>query len=223
MNNTAELNNHFENTQRKLVTGDSPTVLSDIYNDNVNIAVWQNKLTNSLVKSVTQLFEEAPNFQAVMITSPDTVIERLKNDYPELSSKHELCEYSGLLVDMFATLFEQKRVGLRLTVLSKAMCPKFHVDMVPCRLVTTLDGPATEWIKHENVDRSKLGTGSKDLSDELSGLYSTPNDIEQLMAGDVALLKGGGWFNNENAGLVHRSPALSNNDKRLILTLDFTH
>ncbi|MCP3699547.1 MAG: DUF1826 domain-containing protein [Aliivibrio sp.] len=37
----------------------------------------------------------------------------------------------------------------------------------------------------------------------------------------MALLKGEGWFENEGGGLVHRSPSLTNGDKRLLLTLDF--
>ena len=124
---------------------------------------------------------------------------------------------------MFSTLFELKHVGLRLTLVDNAMCPKFHVDKVPCRLVTTFVGPATEWLKHENVDRTKLGSGSNGLPDEKSGIYTNPTDIEQLVSGDVALLKGEGWFNNEHAGLVHRSPSLPPNQKRLVLTLDFSN
>jgi len=70
------------------------------------------------------------------------------------------------------------------------------------------------------VDRSKLGRGSKGLSDLESGLYRGAGDIEQLQRGDVALLKGELWEGNETAGLVHRSPAVSPGESRLLLTLD---
>lgn len=56
------------------------------------------------------------------------------------------------MVDMFCCLFELKRAGLRLTVLDRAMCPRFHVDRVPCRLVTTYLGAATEWLPHTVAD-----------------------------------------------------------------------
>ncbi|WP_428354217.1 DUF1826 domain-containing protein [Methyloprofundus sp.] len=36
-----------------------------------------------------------------------------------------------------------------------------------------------------------------------------------------ALLKGERWEGNENAGLVHRSPAINEGERRLLLTLDF--
>ena len=139
----------------------------------------------------------------------------------DFQHKDELCQQVSLLVDMFCTLFELKRVGLRLMVLDRSMCPKFHVDKVPCRLVTTLSGIATQWLDHQVVDRDKLGAGSNGLPDEESGLFEQQSHINQLSVGDVALLKGEGWFDNEGAGLVHRSPALNSNDRRLLLTLDF--
>ncbi len=103
------------------------------------------------------------------------------------------------------------------------MCPKFHVDRVPCRLVTTYQGIATEWLPHEVVDRTKLGRGSLGQPDDRTGLYQNKHEIQQLGCGDVALLKGVLWEGNEHAGLVHRSPALPRGDKRLLLTLDFIH
>lgn len=125
------------------------------------------------------------------------------------------------LVEMFCCLFDLEQVGLRLTILDRAMCPKFHVDRVPCRLVSTYSGIATEWLPHSDVDRSKLGQGSLGLSDENSDLYRNKSDINQLFCGDVGLLKGESWVNNEGGGLVHRSPQLINGKKRLLLTLDF--
>ena len=125
------------------------------------------------------------------------------------------------LVDMFCSLFEQKRAVLKLTTLHRAMCPRFHVDWVPCRLITTYQGVATEWLPHNVADRSKLGTGNMGKPDELSGLFDSSSDIQQLNCGDIALLKGEIWENNEGAGLIHRSPQLSGGTRRLLLTIDF--
>jgi hypothetical protein len=133
-----------------------------------------------------------------------------------------LSEDIAELVDMFCYLFDLNKVGLRLTVLDRAMCSKFHVDRVPCRLVTTYQGSATEWLPHNVVNRSKLGHGSEGKSDEKSGLFPDMGDIKQLMPGDVALLKGELWEGNEGAGLVHRSPSLSAGERRLLLTLDMS-
>jgi hypothetical protein len=132
-----------------------------------------------------------------------------------------LAEDIAHLVDMFCCLFDLKRGALRMTVLDRAMCPRFHVDRVPCRLVTTYQGIATEWLPHNVADRSKLGTGNMGKPDELSGLFEHISDIQQLKSGDVGLMKGELWHNNEGAGLIHRSPQVPNNTRRLVLTLDF--
>ncbi len=113
------------------------------------------------------------------------------------------------LVDIFCCLIELKRTGLRLTALGQAMYPKFHVDKVPCRLVTTFQGMATEWLPHQTVNRNKLGTGGNGIPDSHSGLYKNQVDVQQLNSGDVTLLIGECWEGNENAGLVHRSSTLT--------------
>nr|WP_087017358.1 DUF1826 domain-containing protein [Thaumasiovibrio subtropicus] len=203
---------------RRAVQGDEPAVLCDIYEDDANIAIWHRDLSDSLQRQVSDFIAAYPTFQTSMTVSPQSahasVQEALKSAaYSELSAS--IAE----LVDMFCCLFELKRVGLRLTVLSQAMCPRFHVDKVPCRLVTTFQGIATEWLPHSHVDRSQLGAIGK--IDSESGLYANAKDIQQLTAGDVALLKGELWEGNESAGLVHRSPAVNDGDMRLLLTLDF--
>ena len=125
------------------------------------------------------------------------------------------------MVDMFCCLFELQRTGLRLSVLDRPMCPRFHVDRVPCRLVTTYEGCATDWLPHASVNRTKLGMGSNGMPDNKSGLFESTTDIQTLNCAEVALLKGELWENNENAGLVHRSPEVPAGQTRLLLTLDF--
>ena len=125
------------------------------------------------------------------------------------------------LVDMFCCLFGLERTGLRLAILDRAMCPRFHVDHVPCRLLKTYTGIATQWIPHEFVDRTRLGVNSHVQPDEISGLFQRETDIENLQSGHVALLKGERWEGNEGTGLVHRSPGLDVRERRLLLSLDF--
>jgi len=125
------------------------------------------------------------------------------------------------LVNMFCCLFELPQVGLRLTALNKAMCPKFHVDQIPARLITTFQGNGTQWLPHEKVDRKILDAKTWGAADETSGLYLLDEDIQQTTTGDIAILKGEAWEGNEGAGLVHRSPSCTQNEKRLLFTLDF--
>lgn len=192
-----------------------PTVLSDIYKEEINIAIWRRQ-KQFLVKEFLAL---NPTFQKEMILTPQDALSRVSESFD--NNMTEVSEDIALLVDMFCYLFELKQAGMRLKVLDKAMCPKFHVDKVPCRLVTTYQGMATQWLPHELVDQTKLGWGCNGLPDSESGLYQSESDIQQLDCGDVALIKGTLWEGNENRGLVHRSPGLIANEKRLILTLDF--
>ncbi|MBK6618082.1 MAG: DUF1826 domain-containing protein [Nitrosomonas sp.] len=95
------------------------------------------------------------------------------------------------------------------------MCPRFHTDKVPCRLITTYTGKGTEWLDRQINDPSILDV----CNDE----YLYPDSIQKLGEGDIALLKGDKWPEKNSLGVIHRSPALSDNEMRLLLTLDFAH
>lgn len=206
---------------RRATQGSDPKVLTDIYRETNNIVIWQRELSDTLKYSVDSFLGSNANFQASMTVTPESAVSSLSGAFGN-SGQTELSENIAELVDMFCYLFGLKRAGLRLTALDRAMCPKFHVDKVPCRLVTTFQGVATEWLPHQAVNRQKLGVGSHGKPDSESGLYQNQSDIQQLHCGDVALLKGESWEGNENAGLVHRSPALQSGQRRLLLTLDFS-
>ena len=206
--------------QRRSASRCDPLVFAEIYAEETNIVTWQRSLTAALQDSVRDYLHANSTRQLTEAVSPKSTLSAFSAmlgtaEHPKLT------ENIAELVDMFCCLFGLTRAGLRLTALDRAMCPKFHVDRVPCRLVTTYRGSATQWLPHQVVDRTKLGRGSKGLSDSESGLYPSQNDIQQLTVGDVALLKGESWAGNENAGLVHRSPAVASGEHRLLLTLDF--
>lgn len=198
----------------------APEILADIYRNDVNMAIWQSHLSPSVIDQTEQLLSQTEWLNIVIAATPNDVKDQLLNNC-ELVNKQSLCEYIQTLLDMFCTLFDLKRAGLRLAILDQAMCPKFHVDQIPCRLVSTISGPATQWLYHQDADYSKLGASSAGKSDEQSGVYAKQTLIQNLTAGDVALLKGSGWQGNEMSGLIHRSPEQKTAQRRLVLTLDF--
>lgn len=208
--------------RRQSVVGEQLDVLADIYREEVNISVWQRRLPEVLSIAAEHLLLERPHLQITRTVSPKNAYEILIKSLGATAEPAALATDVTELADMFCFLFDLKYVGLRLTALDHAMCPRFHVDWVPCRLVTTYQGGATQWLAHDRVDRSKLGSGNGGKPDEQSGLLSDTDDIQQIRQGDVALLKGEGWAGNEEAGLVHRSPQLNAGARRLLLTLDFT-
>lgn len=204
--------------ERCAAIGETPKILSEIYREDVNIAIWRRTLSSSEQDAYRELVTK--NVSLSMSVKPKDVVRSLANSVDAITHPVVTRDIEQL-VDMFCLLFDLPQAGLRLTALKKTMCPKFHIDRVPCRLVTSCYGVGTEWLPHAAVDRSKLGHGSNGLADHKSGLYRNDEDIHCLKPGDVALLKGELWDGNEGAGLVHRSPDVSTGQNRLLLTLDF--
>jgi len=201
--------------------GTNAKIFTDIYRPDVNIVIWQRQLDKTLSEAVAELIINT-NFKPVeMAVSPENTFDQLLSKLGDSEAAALLGKDIAVLVDMFCCLFDLKRAGLRLTMLDRAMCPRFHVDKIPCRLVSTYQGVATQWLAHDKVDRTKLGAGNNGKADEDSGLFKHPEDVQQLNQGDVALLKGENWQDTQGAGLVHRSPSVEKTAKRLLLTLDF--
>ena len=207
---------------RRAAQSREPEVLTDIYHEQTNIVIWQRELSETLKNSVSTFLDSNSSFQTSMTVTPQSALSSISAALGD-TTQLELSENIAELVDMFCCLFELKRAGLRLATLDRAMCPKFHTDKIPCRLVTTYQGIATEWLPHQAVNREKLGLGSKGKPDNQSGIFNSQQDIQRLFSGDVALLKGELREGNENAGLVHRSPALPEGQRRMLLTLDFCY
>ena len=196
--------------------GETPLALSEILEDGVNLAVWQRQLPLHIAEFgalLVALDEPLADARVIELSNEDAV--------PDLhglaSSCRDLEGYEGFIADVswlvsaFACLLGAKRIGVRLRLLDKAMCPRFHVDHVPVRLITTYAGIGSQWLREGVMDRRQLSQPDAEPSDR----------IEQLQCGEVALLKGTQWQGNEGHGLVHRSPALKADERRLILTLDW--
>lgn len=121
------------------------------------------------------------------------------------------------IADVFATLFDARRLGLRLAHLRRPMCPRFHVDRVPCRVITTFAGTGTEWIPEPEVDEVAFARRSDDPAREPAPLRPGGR-IHELATGAVGFLKGGACEDARVRGVVHRSPPQDR--PRLVLTLD---
>lgn len=194
--------------------------LAGIYQDDINLMVWQRDLDNETKDAVSRVLEAGHSFSLNEIVTPENVAQSLARGLPNVDGRDALIRDIALLVDAYCCLFDLNTAGLRLTQVDRAMCPRFHVDQVPCRLITTYAGPATQWLEEENLNRQKLGRGNKGLPDSSSGLINATAQIQQINLADVALLKGERWEGNEGRGIVHRSPGVDDGQFRLLLTLD---
>ena len=200
------------------VQGATPKALTGILDDGVNLALWQRQLPAHIADFGRLLLSlNEPLAESLSLEMPGDDAE--PNLHGLASGFSDLEGYEGFIADVswlvsaFACLLGAQRIGLRLRVLDTAMCPRFHVDHVPVRLITTYAGIGSQWLKEGAMDRRQLG--KPDAEPEDNSL------IQQITSGEVALLKGEKWHGNEGFGLIHRSPQPAPGERRLILTLDW--
>lgn len=192
-----------------------PDVLADALLDGVNLAVWQRGLPEVVAGFAVRLLASgeslAQSLTLEIENEAEPSLQALAGDFSALPGHAEFVADVAWLVRAYACLLEARRIGLRLRVLDKAMCPRFHVDHVPLRLVTTYAGVGSQWLEEGAMDRRRLGDPDGEPSE----------GIRQIETGHVALLKGEKWIGNEGAGLIHRSPQPAPGERRLLLTLDW--
>ena len=192
------------------VFSEQADVFTTIYQPTVNMAVWQRQLSESVTRAVKEGLTQNLQLNVTQEVPVDGVLDNLNNNYALSLWPTSLREDIAQLVEMFGCLFDIDMVGLRLRTLNAAMCPKFHYDRVPCRLVTTYSGIGTQWLPNDAIELNE--TGRLQVNGD--------SEPHTLTAGDVALLKGSAWPGNESTPLVHRSPCLTELQPRILLTLD---
>ncbi|WPC05189.1 DUF1826 domain-containing protein [Pseudomonas benzenivorans] len=199
------------------VAGEQMQVLTEVLRDDVNLAVWQRRLEPRVASFAAQLLATgAPLAHSLTLelaaedAEPD--LRGLLAGFDELPGCQAFHADVAWLVRAYACLLDARLIGLRLRALDRAMCPRFHVDRVPLRLVTSYAGGGSQWLKEGVLPREGLGQAAAE---------GQVAPIEQLESGHVALLKGEGWLGNEGRGLIHRSPQPVPGQRRLLLTLDW--
>ncbi len=209
------------NTKKHYSISNDVSKISHIFNRDINISIWKRNLNSNILHASEILLLKNSDLQFSELVnknfSIDFLVDKIGAD-EKLISLYEDIQY---LTKLFCELFDIKDAWLRIDAIDKPMCPRFHADHLKCRLVTTYYGPGTQWLPNSLVNRNKLGHGNNGLADDISGLFSKKSDIENLDVGDIGLLKGEAWVNNEGLGLVHRSPHTDSNYKRLYVTIDF--
>ena len=209
------------NTKKHYSISSDVSKISHIFNRDINISVWKRNLNSNILHASEILLIKNSDLQFSELVNKNFSIDFLADKIgadEKLISFYEDIQY---LTKLFCELFDIKDAWLRIDAIDKPMCPRFHADHLKCRLVTTYYGPGTQWLPNSLVNRNKLGHGNNGLADDISGLFSKKSDIENLDVGDIGLLKGEAWVNNEGLGLVHRSPHTNSNYKRLYVTIDF--
>ncbi|AEB60898.1 DUF1826 domain-containing protein [Ectopseudomonas mendocina] len=193
-------------------------VLGEVLHDGVNLAVWQRRLPAQITDFAEALLAQGePLAQSITLelaqADSEPNLAGLVAQYADLPGQAAFLADVAWLVRAYACLLDARRIGLRLRALDKAMCPRFHVDHVPLRLITSYAGVGSDWLEEGAMPRSGLGQPSAEPQDARL--------IQRLDSGHVALAKGEKWQGNEGRGLIHRSPQPLAGERRLLLTLDW--
>ena len=188
--------------------------LTEIFDEAVNLAIWQrpaNPVIERFAQAYTQQSGSAQRF--VSVTAGEQAGDILPEWAKSLPGADVWLNDVEEVIDIFHCLFEPAAVGVRLHTLSGTMCPRFHVDRVPARLLITYCGRGTEWLPEACVSRNSA-------EGRLPEQQVTESDINEIPLNAIALLKGELWEGNEGRGLIHRSPD-PKGTPRLVLGLDW--
>lgn len=181
--------------------------LAEVYDPAVQVCAWPREMDPAV----------APYLAGLQSTTRTQAIETLSaanrprlNALPAGLGRDALVDDLSRLSEVLCDLVECPAVGLRLARVDHAMCPGWHIDRVGIRLICTYQGPGTQWLEDQGVERRDLR-------------HSRMGDAACIQAavGEVVLLKGALWPGNEGLGAVHRSPEIAPGaDVRTLITLD---
>lgn len=185
-----------------------------IYEENLEIVSVARPQARNFVALARQLIH-SHQFLRLQWVQPADSPDAPKNELPstiDADTHTALCDEIAEASEILGELMGCKRAGIRLESLNAPMCPRFHADHVPCRMLMTIIGLATEWIPNSDVDWAVFA----DL-DTMAPPIQANRSIQQLTTGHWSILKGGAW-QDSFGGVVHRSP--HGTGERLLLTLD---
>lgn len=196
------------------VTGNRVECLTEILRNDVNLAIWQRTPNPDMQSFIDTFCASAGNLERfTSLEIGQSAALALPSWALDIDGAQYWVDDVDQLSEMYQCLFEPQAIGLRIHVVQQTMCPRFHVDRVPVRLLCTYRGPGTDWLPEPLVTRP-VGEGP------LPEQGVQPDQVQQIPTNAVALLKGEAWEGNEGRGLVHRSPE-PNGSPRLIIGLDW--
>lgn len=192
------------------VTGNCPTMLNQIHNREVNIAIY-NRDISFLSTEINKIQEH--NIEIRLSGNMREVTQSLRLNLSPFTLLLNDIEY---LLDIFKDVSQAKSFRLLFATVNTNMCRRFHTDVNDLRLLCTYYGPGTLWLKEDNVNRNALETCKDNEC-----IVLNPDEIQQASTGDVVILKGSIYPAEGTKAIVHRSPTIEESgEKRLLLRID---
>lgn len=186
---------------------DAQRVLAHIFDPEVSIAIYPRSGIDKITMGLDRLIADGTLGSSLRLTVEAGQPLPLPQ-WPETPGIVEWLMDITHLVEIYGELLGCRQMRLRLEVVHRAMCPRFHVDRVGIRLLCTYRGSATEWLDDRCADRTWLGAHHQGLPDEESGLIRDPAAVHRASPFAIMLLKGELWPGHAGRGAIHRSPAV---------------
>ncbi|WP_420333193.1 DUF1826 domain-containing protein [Roseibium sp.] len=190
---------------RDVLMGREPEILEDINRPGIAASIWTRTCNRDFQDWVDSLpMEQLPELRTVVPVHLAEAAAIAACEQAQLSPSPErdmLTGDVGALALIVSKALDVQQVRIRLDVSDEVMCPKFHVDNVPARLLCTYRGAGTEYV--------------------LAGAEEDARQISKVKRGAVGLFRGGAWPGEERTGLLHRSPdPAAGGGARLLLVID---
>lgn len=192
-----------------VAAGPDASTLAAIRRPAITMSVWKRRLGQELTGATRAVLSN--EFQLLRLTLEPGDVEPMVFDTLAAavmgSAAAAIAADVANLAYRFSDVMEQERLDIRLERITGNACKKFHADYVTARLITSYEGRATEWLDQDSAVRLANGVCPSDLP------------IRRLQAGDVALLKGRLWADDQ--AIVHRSPPIAGTgEERLLLVIN---
>ncbi len=198
------------------LVGTGPEVLESIALPDINLSLWQRPVELHIAREVavlaaSQLPKRRLRTSADSFAGDVTALLRERRLDPR-SFDHLLADLC-LLADRFFTLSGNRDTRFQLVTTDSNNCGRFHVDTRYLRMICTYQGPATEWLRNEQVDRFMLERGAPNHK---IIRFGEPAHFEPFWVG---IMKGDP--DRSGNGLVHRSPPIvGTGQTRVLFCLD---
>jgi len=188
-----------------VLIGRDPDILSDIHAPGVAAAIWRRTPDAAFQTWIDGLNEtRLPRLRTCVPVHKAETAVLIACGIVATPQGQELDRFAGdvgALTAMYCRIMGTDYARIRLDVTDEAMCPKFHLDNVPARLICTYRGNGTEYVPERH--------------------QGDPGRIRTMHTGDAAVIRGGQWPSEERCGLLHRSPPTTfRNRPRLLLVVD---
>ncbi len=213
--NTYSVDSRSQPESSICISGYAPGILTRIYDADVKLCIYKRAISVDVKEYAVFLQNALHKFQLTQAVHLHELNDVLCAALPQHAYRQSFIKDVYWVAEMYACLFDPRQIGFRLCVLNKAMCPRFHTDKVPCRLITTYTGKGTEWLDC-TADRP-------DSPETFNQIPDSADSVQRLNAGDIALLKGDRWTGIDDSGVLHRSPDPDKDEMRLLLSLDIIH